>query len=207
LISSVTKTAEGDQRTLKSILGNLPIRSRQAEILGVGKGKQLSPYLAQCCLRSSANVSDADAAKDVAMMTGISVSAKTQQRLVQGYELPEPIAPVEHPMRALCVDGGKVRLRTPLGELSSWRDYKAIETNVGIVAHCRNHAELIEWVNHQPFAPIVSCLGDGQDGVWKSVAEIATPAQRREILDWYHRIEKLHQIGGSNKRLQQAQTL
>lgn len=173
----------------------------------MGKGKQLSPYLAQCCLRSSANVSYADAEKDVAMMTGIRVSAKTQQRLVQGYEFPEPIAPVENPIRELCVDGGKVRIRTPLGELSSWRDYKAIETNIGIVANFRNNAALIEWVNHQPFAPIVSCLGDGHDGVWNIVAEIATPEQRREILDWYHLIENLHKIGGSNKRLQQAQTL
>lgn len=173
----------------------------------MGKGKQLSPYLEQCCLRSSANVSYANAAQDVAMMTGIRVSAKTQQRLVQGHEFPEPIATTQAPLQEACVDGGKVRIRTPLGEPSSWRDYKAIETNAGIVANFRNNAELIEWVNQQPLAPIITCLGDGHDGVWNIVAEIATPAQRREILDWYHLIENLHKIGGSNKRLQQAETL
>lgn len=176
-------------------------------MLGVGKGKQLSPYLEQCCLRSSANVSYADAEKDVAMMTGIRVSAKTQQRLVQGYEFPAPTATTQDPIREACVDGGKVRIRTPLGEPSSWRDYKAIETNAGIVANFRNNAALIEWVNQQPLASIVTCLGDGHDGVWNIIAEIATPKQRREILDWYHLIENLLKIGGSNKRLRQAETL
>jgi len=39
--------------------------------------------LEQCCVRASANVSYENAAKDVEAYTGIKVSAKTQQRIVQ----------------------------------------------------------------------------------------------------------------------------
>jgi len=31
--------------------------------------------------------------------------------------------------------------------------------------------------------------------------------ERREILDWYHLMENLHKVGGSLKRLRQAETL
>ncbi|UBF25049.1 ISKra4 family transposase [Kovacikia minuta CCNUW1] len=206
-IGSVTETTEGYNRTLKSILGQLRISSEQAQALGVGKGKQLSPYLEECCLRSSANVSYAHAEEDVAVMTGIRVSAKTQQRLVQGHPFPMPTVEVENPITETRVDGGKVRLRTPVGEPSSWRDDKAIDTNAGVVANFQNNSDLIDWVNHHPLASLVTCLGDGHDGVWNIVAQIAVPEQRREILDWYHLKENLHKVGGSIKRLQQAETL
>ena len=74
-------------------------------------GKQISPYLELCCLCTSANVSYAAAESDVAMLTGIRVSSKTQQRLVQGYDFPLPSA--DSPIQEAGVDGGKVRLRTP----------------------------------------------------------------------------------------------
>lgn len=156
-------------------------------------------------MRVSANVSYAKAQADVAMLTGIEVSAKTQQRLVQGYDFPEPT--VNTPITEVCVDGGKVRLRTPLGEPSSWRDYKAIDTDAGMVANFHNNQCLIDWVNAQPLAAPIVCLGDGHDGVWNIVAQIATPEQRREVLDWYHLNENLHKVGGSIKRLHQAETL
>jgi len=186
-------------------LGKLSLSSEQAQVLGLGKGTQISPCLELCCLRVSANVSYAKAQADVAMLTGIEVSAKTQQRLVQGYAFPEPT--VNTPMTEVCVDGGKVRLRTPLGEPSSWRDYKAIDTDAGMVANFHNNRCLIDWVNAQPLAAPIVCLGDGHDGVWNIVAQIATPEQRREILDWYHLNENLHKVGGSIKRLHQAETL
>lgn len=173
----------------------------------MGKGQQLSPFLEQCCLRSSANVSYAHAEEDVAIMTGMRVSAKTQQRLVQRHPFPMPTVEVENPIAETRVDGGKVRLRTPVGEPSSWRDYKAIDTDAGVVANFQNNSDLIDWVNHHPLASLVTCLGDGHDGVWNIVAQIATPEQRREILDWYHLKENLHKVGGSIKRLQQAETL
>jgi len=43
-----------------------------------------------CCVRSSANVSYENAAKDVEFFTGISVSGKTQQRLVHRQDFSAP---------------------------------------------------------------------------------------------------------------------
>lgn len=79
--------------------------SEQAQSLRLATGKQISPYLELCCLRTSANAGYADAHSDVAMLTGIKVSAKTQQRFVQGYEFPAPT--VDTPIREACVDGEK----------------------------------------------------------------------------------------------------
>jgi hypothetical protein len=47
-------------------------------------------------------------------------------------------------------------------------------------------------------------LGDGHDGVWNIVQQIGNSDQRREILDWYHLMENLHKVGGSNRRLRQV---
>ena len=176
---------------------------KQGEALGVEGGKRISPYLELCCLRISANVSYANAESDVAMLTGMVVSDNTQQRLVQATHFPVPLA--EQPIAEACVDGGKVRLRTPLGESCLWRDYKAIATDQGIVANLHDNQSLINWVNDQPLNTPITCLGDGHDGVWNIVAKIATAEQRREILDWYHLNENLHKVGGSIKRLRQAE--
>ncbi len=103
--------------------------------------RQLSPHLENCCLRLSANVSYQQAEQDVSYLTGIRVSAKTQQRLVhrQSFELPDAKQAIEE----LSVDGGKVRLRTPLGESSEWKDYKAIATDQGMLANFQNNTQLI----------------------------------------------------------------
>jgi hypothetical protein len=45
-------------------------------------------------------------------------------------------------------------------------------------------------VNTQPLENLLTCLGDGHDGVWNIVGQIATADQRQEILDWYHRTRK-----------------
>lgn len=37
--------------------------------------------------------------------------------------------------------------------------------------------------------------------------EIATTSQRQEILDWYHLKENLYKVGGSRKRIKQAEAL
>ena len=121
----------------------------------------------------------------------------------QQFELPKPKQPLEE----VSVDGGKIRLRTPLGETCEWRDYKAIATGSQVIANFRNNAQLIEWVNHQQRVQPLTCLGDGHDGVWNIISTIATPTERREILDWYHLKENLYKVGGSNKRLRQAETL
>jgi len=51
------------------------------------------------------------------------------------------------------------------------------------------------------------CLGDGHDGVWNLFREIAPAPERWEILDWYHLKENLYKVGGSLKRLTQAEAL
>jgi len=53
--------------------------------------------------------------------------------------------------------------------------------------------------DRQPLTEVVTCLGDGHDGVWNLMEKIGV--KRREILDWYHLVENMKKIGGSNKRL------
>ena len=55
-----------------------------------------------------------NAEKDVKTLTGVSVSAKTQQRLVHRHKFELPCC--EDTVEELSVDGGKIRLITPKGE-------------------------------------------------------------------------------------------
>jgi hypothetical protein len=80
--------------------------------LKIKSHQRISPYLSECCLRASANVSYENADQDIARYTGISISAKTQQ-----------------------------------------------------------------------------------------------PGETREILDWFHLVENLSKVGGSNRRIYQAKKL
>ncbi|NJR62807.1 MAG: hypothetical protein HC769_30890 [Cyanobacteria bacterium CRU_2_1] len=97
---------------------------KQAQELDVKAYTQWSPYLEKCCLWLSANESYERAAEDIQVLTGVVMSHSTQQRLVhrQTFDLPQVGQTVEE----MSVDGGKVRLRTPKGEPSDWRDYKAV---------------------------------------------------------------------------------
>ena len=180
------------------------ITRQQADKLGVTAYSQISPHLENCCLRISAVVSYEQAALDIAYLTGIPVPAKTQQRLVHRHDF-TPLS-TEEPIRELAADGGNVRLRTPLGELCIWRNYKAIATDQGILANFRNNQALIDQVNNNPLAIPLTCLGDGHDGVWNLIEGIATTESRREILDWYHLKENLYKIPLAQKRLKQAET-
>ena len=178
----------------------MSISEKQAQQLDVPAYSRWSPYLQQCCLLLSANESYQRAAEDIEVLTGIAVSHSTQQRLVhrQTLELPE----LEQSIEEMSVDGGKVRLRTPLGQPSEWRDYKAVNLHDGYVgAFFQANECLVDWVNAQPLSPRFSCLGDGHDGIWNIFAQIAHPPQRREILDWYHLVENLGKVGGPQKRL------
>lgn len=180
------------------------LTSAQAKCLSVEAYRQISPHLEHCCLRVSANMSYAQACQDVHYLTGIRVPAKTQQRLVHSHEFAQPqLSELEE----VSVDGGKVRLRTPLGEPCQWKDYKAVASEEAIVAGYQQNNELVEWVNQQPLASPLTCLGDGHDGVWNLVAQMGTDAERREVLDWYHLVENLHKVGGSVKRINQAEAL
>jgi len=186
-------------------LGDLEITTKQAQKLEVLPNRQISPHLENCCLRLSATVSYEQAERDVAYLTGVRVPAKTQQRIVhrQRFELPGG----EQPIEELSVDGGKVRVRKSLGQGCEWKDYKAIATETGVVAKFQNNEELVDWVNRQSPAQPVVCLGDGHDGVWKIISQVGSAEQRIEILDWYHLMENLHKVGGSIKRLNQAESL
>ncbi len=95
---------------MKSALGMLPIRERQAQVLGLKPRSQLSPLLEKCCLRVSANESYQSAEEDIAALMGVTVSHSTLQRLVQRTELELPTA--KQKVSEVSVDGGKVRLGT-----------------------------------------------------------------------------------------------
>jgi len=148
----------------------------------------------------SANASYERSSQDIGVLTGMAVSRGSQQRLVhrQRFELPVVEAGVEE----LSLDGGKVRLRTPKGERCRWQDYKAVNLH----QHCcqafwQENEKLVAWVNEQPLATPLICLGEGHDGIWNLFEEIGTSSQRREILDWFHLVENLNKLGASQQRL------
>ena len=149
------------------------------------------------------NESFINAERDIKTLTGIKIPHSTQHRLVNSYCLPEP--KITKKASSLSVDGGSVRLRTPLGHKSEWKNYKAIKIHEQVgMAFFQDNQGLLKWVNHQPLKRNINCLGDGHDGVWNIVEQIGSTEQRREILDWYHLMENLHKVGGSNQRLRQA---
>lgn len=155
----------------------------------------------------SAVVSYENAAVEVKYLTGVEISKSAQQRLIhrQDFDLPQSTSVVTE----LSADGGNIRMRTPVGEPSAWRGYKAIclHENQAIGASFQENKRLTDWVNEQDLALTVTCLGDGHDGVWNIFKEVATSQSRREILDWYHLMENLHKIGGSTQRLFAARSL
>lgn len=154
----------------------------------------------------SANVSYERCAQDIPVLTGMAVSRGTQQRLVhrQTFQLPG----VEEAIEEISIDGGKVRLRTPKGESCRWQDYKAVNLHGHrCEAFFQDNEQLVEWVNEQPLATPVTCLGDGHDGIWNLFEDIATSSQRQEILDWFHLVENLNKVGGSQQRLADVEAL
>lgn len=173
---------------------------QQVERLGVKAYTRWSPYLEKCCLLVSANESYERAAEDIAVLTGVRVSSSTQQRLVHRQDF-EP-EQVDCGIKEMSIDGGKVRLRTPLGEPSEWRDYKGVNLHQCYVsAFFRDNSALVNWVNQQPLASPLVCLGDGHEGIWNLFEQIGKPPERLEILDWYHLVENLGKVGGSQQRL------
>lgn len=152
--------------------------------------------LENCCLLLSANESYERAAQDITMLTGRTVSHSTQQRLV--HRQPLSLTEAENQVDELSVDGGKICLRTPLGQACRWRDYKAVKLHEQVIGTSyRDNKSLIEWTNQQPLAATPTCLGDGHNGIWNIVDEIGRKEQRREILDWYHLMENLAKVDSS----------
>lgn len=124
---------------------------------------RLSPLLEKSCLLLSANVSYKNAECDLKLLSGITVSHSTQQRLVQrtAWQEPQGTSSVE----ALSIDGGKVRLRTEPGQASQWRDYKAVTLHGQLCgAWLQDNEAVTQWVNRQPLAAVLTCVGDGHSG-------------------------------------------
>lgn len=154
-----------------------------------------------------ANESYAHAQEDLKLLLGMDAAHSSLHRCVarQDLSLPEPNETIE----SMSLDGGKVRLRSPqLGKPSYWKDYKAACLNEHWVgAYFLDNLSLSDWVNAQPLDYPLVCLGDGHPGIWKLFEDIATSDQRLEILDWYHLKENLFKVGGSLKRVLQAEAL
>lgn len=180
---------------------------KQGRILKVKPHQRISPYLEECCLRASANVSYKNAAEDIERYTGMIVSQRTQQRLVHRHEFCEISCSLE--VAEASVDGGKVRLRTQkLGEPCIWRDYKAVcLDSQAVKAWFQENELLIEWVNNQPLEEILTCIGDGHAGIWKVIKFFHPQGKTREILDWFHLMENLYKVSGSKKRIEKGKTL
>lgn len=101
-----------------------------------------------------------------------------------------PGATVESEVKELSADGGNIRLRTQYGELCKWEGYKAVCLHeLAVAATCKDNPQLIEWVQRQPLAATVTCLGDGHDGIWNLIQPMLPDSQRREVLDWFHLME------------------
>ncbi len=176
----------------------------QAKYLEVPRYSRRSPYLEKCCLLLSANESYQRASEDIQVLTGMSVSHSSQQRLVHRQKFALPA--VHETIEELSVDGGKVRLRTPKGEPCQWRDYKSVNLHdCCLGAFFQDNDALTAWVNQQPLAHPLICLGDGHDGIWNIFADIGKSSQRWEILDWYHLVENLGKVEGSQQRLDAAE--
>ncbi|MBC6473297.1 MAG: hypothetical protein GDA48_11190 [Hormoscilla sp. GM102CHS1] len=82
-------------------MGKISITSKQAAYFEVKPYSQWSPDLEKYCLLLSANSSYEHASEDLKVLTGMSVSRGTQQRLVQrhDFELPtvsEAIEEIRH---------------------------------------------------------------------------------------------------------------
>ena len=176
---------------------------QQAKKLQLKPRKRLSPWIEKSCLLLSANVSYENAARDFEELTGIAIGHSTQQRLVHRTDYSGET--VTATVNTLSLDGGKARIRTPAKGPSIWLDDKAVSLpGIRCDAWFQENEALLESVNSQPLAAVVSGKGDGHPGVWKIVAGIRQPSQRREVLDWFHLMENLHKVGGSKQRLKQV---
>jgi len=154
---------------VKSLIGSTQITEKQAEKLSLKKSKRLSPALEKSCLRLVANESFERAEEDIERLTGMRVPRSTQHRLVEDY--PSQATETKETIKTLSIDGGKVRIRTLKGQASRWQDYKVVSLHEDICAgFFQENKELIAWINRQPQAEKLVCLGDGHPGIWKLIS-------------------------------------
>lgn len=168
----------------------------------LGSRKRRSPYLEKCCLLIASNQSYQRGEEDLEQLTGIKVSHSTLQRMVVKEEWSE--VEMSEEIEEMSLDGGMVRLRTPLKEESEWREYKAININNQLnLAFFKDNESLVLWLNSQALAKPLSCLGDGHDGVWNIFAQVGKEEEREEILDWYHLMENLYKVTGAREKIKE----
>ena len=154
-----------------------------------------------------AKASYQQAETDIAMLTGVRVSAKTQERMVKRAILPEISS--DEPVTEMALDGGMVRVRTPKGQPSEWRQYHAIRLNrngIGM-AWFKSPACLLSWVATLPMASLLYALGDGHCGIWSLFEQMAIPGSIDEILDWFHLKENLYKVEASTEQLEAISSL
>ncbi len=169
--------------------------------LGIEPYRRFSPLLEKCCLLLAANESFQDAEKDLKVMTGIEVGHSTYHRQVQKVDTSPPN--VRQKLTEVCLDGGKVRLRSQeKGKPAYWKEYKTGRLQ-GIYygAFFQDNLGLTNWINSQNIGKTLYCLGDGHDGIWNLFSEIAGSNIRQEILDWYHLKQNLYKIQATKKFL------
>jgi len=169
--------------------------------MGIEPYRRFSPLLSKCCLLLAANESFQNAEQDLKVMTGIEVGHSTYHRQVQKLDTSPPN--VKQKLTEVCLDGGKVRIRSQeKGKPAYWKEYKTGRLQ-GIYygAFFQDNLSLTNWVNSQNIGKTLYCLGDGHDGIWNLFAEIADTDIRQEILDWYHLKENLYKIQATKKFL------
>jgi hypothetical protein len=80
-------------RKVKTLLGELTLKAKQLQRLGLKPRSRLSPLLQKCCLRLSAKESYQKAEVEIEALTGVKVGHRTQEKLVveQDWELPQSV--------------------------------------------------------------------------------------------------------------------
>ncbi len=54
---------------------------------------------------------------------------------------------------------------------------------------------------------MLNCVADGHQGIWNLMNQFNREGETRQILDWFHLVENLYKVGGSNKRIEQGKSL
>jgi hypothetical protein len=187
-------------------IGQVKVESETAKELGLKPRTQLSPVVEKCALAASAKSSYQEAERDLELMMGLRVGHSSLHRLVQRSQL--PVVDARRPVAGVSVDGGKIRLRRKSGGESQWRDYKAVSLHESVCsAYFQDNDALIDWVRHQPRTPMLTCVGDGHDGVWNIIEALAPDGTRRDVLDWFHLVENLFKLDAPAARLERWKSM
>ena len=114
---------KGKKRTIRSCIGKIKVTNKQACRLGIEPYRRFSQLLEKCYLLLAANESFQDAENDLKVLTGIEFGDSKYHRQVKKVDLSPPN--VKQKLTEVCLDGGKVRLRSQeKGKPAYWKEYK-----------------------------------------------------------------------------------